>query len=289
MNCVQSPAAFEQNNVSLQTPQPHFIPGYTGYVPQEKFRPGHTYGVTSHRILLDPCISMSPRSVLNNVHPEHCSVWIPRKQISYFCLKSQTLPDILEMNVVGIFRTNSVAPVLVLIPFFRPKWPWSIPESTVWVASSTSLTWPLAIQDLCHDTKPSLVTLTLQRATELWPDLSRTSGGIGSSRRNLRLWMDGGSVTSASRGKRMKWSALRIKIFKSLDGLRQQALLPDAAAQVDHSKSSKMHFLHKYHTLQPTFIQCPFWLLNHKFWIQINMSQAESGVKRCSKTVFTFF
>jgi len=73
MNCVQSPAAFTGNNLSLSTPQPHYIPGYTGHVPQEKYRPGHTYGVTSHRILLDPCISMSPRSILNNVHPENCS------------------------------------------------------------------------------------------------------------------------------------------------------------------------------------------------------------------------
>lgn len=73
MNCVAAPAAFVPNNIALGTPQPHYIPGYTGYVPQEKFRPGHTYGVTSHRVLLDPCISMSPRSVLNNVHPEHCS------------------------------------------------------------------------------------------------------------------------------------------------------------------------------------------------------------------------
>jgi len=73
MDCVQSPAAFTRDNVSLQTPQPHYIPGYTGHVPQEKYRPGHTYGITSHRVLLDPCIAMSPRSVLNNVHPEHCS------------------------------------------------------------------------------------------------------------------------------------------------------------------------------------------------------------------------
>ncbi len=47
---------------------------YSGYVPQAKYRPGNTYGVTSHRVLLDPCIHMSPRSVLNNIHPEHCTV-----------------------------------------------------------------------------------------------------------------------------------------------------------------------------------------------------------------------
>jgi len=74
MNCVKTPASFSNPNVtSLATPDPHYIPGYSGYVPQAKYRPGNTYGMTSHRVLLDPCIHMSPRSVLNNIHPEHCT------------------------------------------------------------------------------------------------------------------------------------------------------------------------------------------------------------------------
>ncbi|OXA51739.1 protein FAM166B [Folsomia candida] len=74
MNCVKSPAAFTNPNASsLGTPEPHYIPGYVGYVPQAKYRPGNTYGTTSHRVLIDPCIHMSPRSVLNNIHPEHCT------------------------------------------------------------------------------------------------------------------------------------------------------------------------------------------------------------------------
>jgi len=71
MNCLG--AVTSNNSNSLSTPEPHYIPGYGGYVPQAKYRPGHTYGMTSHRVLLDPCIHMSPRSMLTNVHPEHCT------------------------------------------------------------------------------------------------------------------------------------------------------------------------------------------------------------------------
>jgi len=74
MNCVvTATTTTTQNNNALATPEPHYIPGYAGYVPQEKYRPGHTYGMTSHRVLLDPCIHMSPRSILNNIHPENCT------------------------------------------------------------------------------------------------------------------------------------------------------------------------------------------------------------------------
>jgi len=72
MNCVKTPAQYSGNN-SLSTPDPHYIPGYLGYLPQAKYRPGHTYGMTSHRILLDPCVDMSPKPVLTNIHPEHCT------------------------------------------------------------------------------------------------------------------------------------------------------------------------------------------------------------------------
>jgi len=73
MNCVQTPMQASTNLSALATPEPHYIPGYLGHVPQAKYRPGNTYGMTTHRILLDPCIHMSPRSMLSNMHPEYCT------------------------------------------------------------------------------------------------------------------------------------------------------------------------------------------------------------------------
>lgn len=71
MNCLSGPTALS-SPPSHQTASPHHIPGYSGYVPQQKFQDGYTYGSTSHKILLDPCISSSPRSVLNPIYPGNC-------------------------------------------------------------------------------------------------------------------------------------------------------------------------------------------------------------------------
>ncbi|XP_014291478.1 CIMIP2 protein CG18335 [Halyomorpha halys] len=48
------------------TPEPHYIPGYTGYCPQYIYRCGETYGSLSHKILLDPTIHKSYQLVLSN-------------------------------------------------------------------------------------------------------------------------------------------------------------------------------------------------------------------------------
>ncbi|NXV00625.1 F166A protein, partial [Cettia cetti] len=37
---------------------------YGGHVPQFSFRCGDTYGKTTHKLLLDPSVSKSPRSLL---------------------------------------------------------------------------------------------------------------------------------------------------------------------------------------------------------------------------------
>ncbi|NXQ34142.1 F166A protein, partial [Alaudala cheleensis] len=37
---------------------------YGGYVPQFNFKFGDTYGTTTHKVLTDPTISKSPRSLL---------------------------------------------------------------------------------------------------------------------------------------------------------------------------------------------------------------------------------
>ncbi|XP_065593255.1 ciliary microtubule inner protein 2A [Cyrtonyx montezumae] len=48
----------------LLPPNPHHIPGYEGFVPQYNYQFGETYGKTTHRLLADPRVRGSPRSVL---------------------------------------------------------------------------------------------------------------------------------------------------------------------------------------------------------------------------------
>lgn len=50
----------------VETPQPHFIPGYKGYCPQYKYRVGETYGSLTHRLLIDPCIHHAEKLILSN-------------------------------------------------------------------------------------------------------------------------------------------------------------------------------------------------------------------------------
>jgi hypothetical protein len=132
MNCVQTPAQYSNNGNSLSTPEPHYIPGYLGYVPQAKYRPGHTYGMTSHRVLLDPCVHMSPRSMLTNMHPEHCSV-------SPYILRLYTFDLSLTFDLFDSRMILDV-PESELTPSSVPRWLWSIVGSTVSVVSSTNRT-----------------------------------------------------------------------------------------------------------------------------------------------------
>ncbi|XP_022920071.1 CIMIP2 protein CG18335-like [Onthophagus taurus] len=50
----------------ISTPNPHLIPGYTGFCPQYKFRIGSTYGSTTHKLLLDPTVSHAEKLVLSD-------------------------------------------------------------------------------------------------------------------------------------------------------------------------------------------------------------------------------
>jgi len=54
----------------LLTPEPHYIPGYTGYCPQYKYRCGHGYGMETHECLADPAVALSNRSVLSKIHAD---------------------------------------------------------------------------------------------------------------------------------------------------------------------------------------------------------------------------
>ncbi|KAL7847949.1 hypothetical protein AOLI_G00226670 [Acnodon oligacanthus] len=51
---------------SLVTPDPHYLPGYTGYCPQLKYHMGETYGHLSAKLLTSPEISRSQRLVLHS-------------------------------------------------------------------------------------------------------------------------------------------------------------------------------------------------------------------------------
>ncbi|CAH1187136.1 unnamed protein product [Phyllotreta striolata] len=50
----------------LETPNPHFIPGYTGFCPQYKYRIGDTYGTITHKVLLDPAVFHAEKLVLSD-------------------------------------------------------------------------------------------------------------------------------------------------------------------------------------------------------------------------------
>lgn len=56
---------------SIETAQPHYIPGYTGYCPQNKYRVSDTYGSLTHKLLIDPCIPHAERIILSNHDDYH--------------------------------------------------------------------------------------------------------------------------------------------------------------------------------------------------------------------------
>lgn len=57
----------KRTDVSLaQTPEPHYIPGYTGHCPRFIYRCGDTYGSLTHFLLLDPCSSHGQNLVISN-------------------------------------------------------------------------------------------------------------------------------------------------------------------------------------------------------------------------------
>ncbi|KAG5899625.1 hypothetical protein JTB14_037283 [Gonioctena quinquepunctata] len=50
----------------ISSPNPHFIPGYTGFCPQYKYRLGDTYGTLTHKVLLDPTVCHAEKLVLSD-------------------------------------------------------------------------------------------------------------------------------------------------------------------------------------------------------------------------------
>nr|XP_043868766.1 protein FAM166B [Solea senegalensis] len=52
----------------LVTPDPHYVPGYTGYCPQLKYNMGRTYSQQTAELLTSPDVKRSGRLVLRTGH-----------------------------------------------------------------------------------------------------------------------------------------------------------------------------------------------------------------------------
>ncbi|KAM6117409.1 ciliary microtubule inner protein 2A [Phoenicopterus ruber ruber] len=55
---------------SLFPPNPYYVPGYDGFVPQYKYQFGETFGKTTYRLLTDPSVGKSPRPLLAPLHKQ---------------------------------------------------------------------------------------------------------------------------------------------------------------------------------------------------------------------------
>ncbi|XP_034234707.1 UPF0605 protein CG18335-like [Thrips palmi] len=61
----------------FETPQPLMVPGYTGYVPQYRYRIGETFGKTTHKIMLDPHVQLADKLVLSDRSSDNYQVTRP--------------------------------------------------------------------------------------------------------------------------------------------------------------------------------------------------------------------
>lgn len=61
----------------IETPQPHYIPGYTGYCPQYIYRVGDTYGTLTHKLMIDPCVAHAEKIVLSDRIADDYHVYRP--------------------------------------------------------------------------------------------------------------------------------------------------------------------------------------------------------------------
>ncbi|XP_050529623.1 protein FAM166B isoform X2 [Daktulosphaira vitifoliae] len=54
-------------------PQPHYLSGYSGFVPGYKFQHGRSFGSLTHDLFLNPSVKRSSMSVLTDLKTEHNS------------------------------------------------------------------------------------------------------------------------------------------------------------------------------------------------------------------------
>ncbi|XP_011506034.1 PREDICTED: UPF0605 protein CG18335 isoform X2 [Ceratosolen solmsi marchali] len=59
------------NTEVLQRKEPYYIPGYTGYCPQHRFKSGENYSNLSHKLLRDPKINHAKKLILVDRSKDH--------------------------------------------------------------------------------------------------------------------------------------------------------------------------------------------------------------------------
>ncbi|XP_055631965.1 UPF0605 protein CG18335-like [Toxorhynchites rutilus septentrionalis] len=64
----------------LGTPEPHYIPGYTGYCPQFIYRVGNTYSSLSHKLLIDPTVAHAEKLVLSDRSTDEYQICRPSQK-----------------------------------------------------------------------------------------------------------------------------------------------------------------------------------------------------------------
>ncbi|XP_065172664.1 CIMIP2 protein CG18335-like [Atheta coriaria] len=64
----------------ISSPNPHFIPGYTGHCPEYKYRVGNSYGSTTHKLLLDPSVGHSEKLILSDRNVDDYQVVRPAQR-----------------------------------------------------------------------------------------------------------------------------------------------------------------------------------------------------------------
>ncbi|XP_064324687.1 ciliary microtubule inner protein 2A [Phalacrocorax carbo] len=55
---------------SLFPPNPYYVPGYGGFIPQYNYQFGESFGKTTYRLLTDPGVGKSPRPLLAPLHKQ---------------------------------------------------------------------------------------------------------------------------------------------------------------------------------------------------------------------------
>ncbi|XP_047424974.1 protein FAM166B [Mugil cephalus] len=119
----------------LLTPDPHYIPGYSGYCPQLKFNIAKTYGKLTGELLTSPEVKHSSRLVLHTGHVPSTDTprsstdsnlkrmipgytgFIPKRQNYFACSYSETchkaLSEFYHEGEVRLQRQSTDLPVVV--------------------------------------------------------------------------------------------------------------------------------------------------------------------------------
>ncbi|XP_041667579.1 protein FAM166B [Cheilinus undulatus] len=160
----------------LMTPDPHYIPGFTGYCPQLKYNMGKSYGGLTHQLLSSPEAKPSGRWVLTEGHdppPESDSAltlkmilgytgFIPKQQNYFASSYSETcrkaLTEFYQERCAKLKRRSSDLPAVVSYPrqqFARPGLPFTPISDKVFSYKPSKPFAPLGQPYLMDDDDPN--------------------------------------------------------------------------------------------------------------------------------------